>query len=305
MARFGLQIMSFNFPPPEMFERTVEAAQAAERSGFDSVWVMDHLFQLPPLGGPDFPMLESYTVLGAIGARTERVKLGALVGGVTYRNPSLVAKCATTLDVVSNGRAICGLGAAWFEVEHIGLGFDFPPAGERLSRLEEAVQICRAMFTEEKPTFDGRYYRIKEARNVPRPIRPEGIPIMIGGGGERRTLKIVARYADMCNLFGDAETLRHKFDVLRAHCDGVGRDYEAITRSRLATLMIADTEEDASKLREQFASVRRAGFNIGTEKQILLQLEELQQAGVQYFIFNLPEYTSEAVQRAGELFSAA
>src|SRR5437879_5663290 len=188
MARFGLQIMSFNFDPGEMFERTSEVARAAEHAGFDSVWVMDHLFQLPPLGGPDFPMLEAYSILSAIGARTERVKLGALVGGVTYRNPALVAKLATTLDVITRGRAICGLGAAWFEVEHIGLGFDFPPAGERIGRLEEAVQICKAMFREETPTFDGRYYRIKEARNVPRPIRPEGIPIMIGGGGERRTL---------------------------------------------------------------------------------------------------------------------
>jgi F420-dependent oxidoreductase-like protein len=303
MTQFGLQIMSFNFEPSDMFERTAEVAQAAERTGFDSVWVMDHLFQLPALGGPEFPMLESYTILGAIGARTERVKLGALVGGVTYRNPSLVAKCATTLDIVTRGRAICGLGAAWFEVEHIGLGFDFPPAGERISRLEEAVQICRAMFTEETPTFDGKYYRIKEARNVPRPIRPGGIPIMIGGGGERRTLRVVARYADMCNLFGDAAILRHKFDVLRRHCEEVGRSYDDITRSRLATLMITDTEADGAKLREQFGPMRAGGFTIGTEKEILLQIEELEEAGVQYFIFNLVQYTPEAVQRAGELLN--
>ena len=304
MAGFGLQIMSFNFEGPEIFERTAEVAQAAEQSGFDSVWVMDHLFQLPPLGGPDFPMLEAYTILGAIGARTERVKLGALVGGVTYRNPALVAKLATTLDVITRGRAICGLGAAWFEVEHVGLGFDFPPAGERISRLEEAVQICRAMFTEEAPSFTGRFYRIQEAQNIPRPIRPQGIPIMIGGGGERRTLRVVARYADMCNLFGDPEILRHKFEVLRAHCVDAGRDYEEITRSRLATLILTDTEAEGAKVREQFGTFRQGGFNIGTEKEVLLQLEELEEAGVQYFIFNLPQYTPEAVHRAGEMLGA-
>jgi len=303
MTKFGLQIMSFNFDPAEMFERTADVAVAADRTGFDSVWVMDHLFQLPPLGGPDFPMLEAYTILGAIAARTENVNLGALVGGVTYRNPSLVAKCATTLDIVSRGRAICGLGAAWYEVEHVGLGFDFPPAGERIRRLEEAVRICRAMFTEETPTFDGRYYRIKEARNVPRPIRPDGIPIMIGGGGERKTLRIVAEHADMCNLFGNAEILRHKFDVLRRHCDEVGRDYDAITRSRLGTLIITDTEAEGAKLREQFESARPGGFTIGTEKEVLLHVEELEEAGVQYFIFNLVQYTPEAVHRAGELLN--
>ena len=303
MSRFGLQIMSFNFEPAEMFERTADVAVAADRSGFDSVWVMDHLFQLPPLGGPDFPMLEAYTILAGLAARTERVQLGALVGGVTYRNPGLVAKCATTLDVVSKGRAICGLGAAWYEVEHAGLGFDFPPAGERIRRMEEAVRICKAMFTHDPATFEGRYYSIKEARNIPRPIRPDGIPIMIGGGGERKTLRVVAELADMCNLFGNAEQLRHKFDVLRRHCDDVGRDYSAITRSRLATLMITDTEAEGAKLREQLEAARPGGFTIGTEKEILGQIEELEEAGVQYFIFNLVQYTPEIVHRAGELLN--
>ena len=193
MTRFGLQIPNFTFDAPEseIFDRVVQLAQAAEQTGFDSVWVMDHFYQLPPLGGADKPMLESYTILGALGARTERVRLGALVGGVTYRNPAHVAKCATTLDVITRGRAICGLGAAWHDIEHEALGFEFPPAPERLDRLEEAAQIVRAMFTEDSPSFEGRYYRIKEARNIPRPIQPGGIPIMIGGGGERRTLRIV------------------------------------------------------------------------------------------------------------------
>jgi F420-dependent oxidoreductase-like protein len=308
MTKFGLQIPSFSFggPDSELFENVSGLAQAAEQTGFDSIWVMDHFYQLPPLGGPDQPMLESYTTLGALGARTSRVKLGALVGGVTYRNPALVAKAATTLDVITGGRAICGLGAAWFDVEHEGLGFDFPPAGERLSRLEEAVQIVRAMFTEDSPSFDGKYYQIKNARNVPRPIQTKGIPIMVGGGGEKRTLRTVARYADMCNLFGDAETLRHKFDVLRQHCEDAGRPYEDITRSRLATMIITDTAEQTESMRQMLASIpasrAAAAYNVGNEKEILSQIEELEAAGVQYFIFNMPTSNNvESVRRAGEM----
>jgi F420-dependent oxidoreductase-like protein len=307
MTKFGLQIPNFSFggPDSEIFDKVVELAQTAEQTGFDSVWVMDHFYQLPPLGGPDMPMLESYTILGALGARTERVKLGALVGGVTYRNPAHVAKAATTLDVITGGRAICGLGAAWFDVEHEGLGWDFPPAPERLSRLDEAVQICKAMFTEESPSFDGKYYQIKNARNVPRPIRSGGIPIMVGGGGEKRTLRTVARYADMCNLFGDAETLHHKFDVLRRHCEDAGRPYEEITRSRLATMVLTDSAEQTEATNKMLASLpasrASAAFNVGSEKEILTQIDELEAAGVQYFIFNMPLSSAEMVRRAGEM----
>src|SRR5437660_2596493 len=177
-------------------------AAAADGAGFTSLWVMDHFYQLPGLGGPDDPMLEAYTLLGALGARTKRITLGTLVTGVTYRNPALLAKEVTTLDIISSGRAVLGIGAAWYDVEHEGLGVDFPPAAERLDRMEEAVQICRLMFTEDRPTFEGRYYRIKEARNIPRPIQAGGPPIMIGGGGPKRTLKAVARHADTCNFLG-------------------------------------------------------------------------------------------------------
>ena len=166
------------------------------------------------------------------------MRLGALVTGVTYRNPAHLAKIVTTLDVVSGGRAVLGLGAAWYDVEHEGLGFDFPPAGERLDRLEEALQICRAMFREETPSFEGRYYRIHEARNVPRPVQPGGPPILVGGGGEKRTLQLVARYADMANIVGDVATIAHKVDVLRGHCKAVGRDPSEVTVSRLATLVL-------------------------------------------------------------------
>src|SRR5271166_4865708 len=224
--RFGLQIPNFTVgeTPGALFDGVVAMATAAEEAGFDSVWVMDHFYQLPPLGGPSQPMLDSYTLLGALAARTSRVRLGTMVTGVTYRNPAHLAKIVTTLDVISAGRAILGIGAAWYDVEHEGLGFDFPPAGQRLDRLEEALQICRAMFSQDGPSFEGRHYRVREARNVPPPVQEGGPPILVGGGGEKRTLNLVARYADMCNLFGDAATIAHKVDVLRGHCEAVRRD---------------------------------------------------------------------------------
>ena len=177
MTKFGLQIPNFTFadvPDREMFEHVADLAVAGEQAGFDSVWVMDHFWQLPPLGGPTQPMLEAYTLLGGLAARTRRVKLGTLVTGVTYRNPALLAKMVTTLDIVSSGRAMLGLGAAWYEEEHDAFGFDFPSAGKRLDRLEEALQICRAMFTEEAPSFAGKHSRIEKAMNIPRPVQPNG-----------------------------------------------------------------------------------------------------------------------------------
>ena len=235
MTTFGYQIPGFRHagaPDVEMFDRTLANALAAEDGGFSSVWVMDHFWQLPALGGPDEPILEAYTLLGALAARTERVQLGTLVTGVTYRNPAMLAKMVTTLDVVSHGRAILGIGAAWYDVEHVGYGFAFPTARERLDRLEEAVQICRAMFRDERPAFKGRYYETDDARNVPKPVQTGGPPIMIGGGGEKRTLRLVAQYADMCNVSGGPETVRHKLDVMRAHCADVGRDPSEIMTGR-------------------------------------------------------------------------
>src|SRR3954467_10166198 len=186
MTTFGLQIPGFAHAGDtdhEMFDHVVAQARAAEAGGFSSVWVMDHFWQLPPLGGPDQPILEAYVLLGALAVSTVRVQLGTLVTGVTYRNPALLAKMVTTLDVISKGRAILGIGAAWYDVEHEGLGFDFPPVRERMDRLEEAVETWRALFPEESPSFTGRYYRIADARNVPRPLHPGGPPIMIGGSG--------------------------------------------------------------------------------------------------------------------------
>lgn len=310
MTQFGLQIPNFSFgvEAARLFGKVVELAETAEATGFDSVWVMDHLYQLPALGGAEQPMLEAYTLLGALGARTSRVRLGTLVTGVTYRNPAFLAKVITTLDVITGGRAILGIGAAWHDVEHIAFGYDFPSAKERLDRLEDAVQICRAMFTQEVPSFSGRHYAIHELRNVPRPVTPGGPPIMIGGGGEKRTLRLVAQYADMCNVIGDPATIRRKISILEGHCKDLGRDPNDVVISRLSTLVITDSDEQTEAVRTMIAGAAGpdavAAFNIGQEKEVLAQIEELIEAGVGTFIFNMPLSDAAAVGRAGELLHA-
>ncbi len=183
MTRFGIQLPSFSdHDAAELFEHVAHMAVTAEQTGFDSLWVMDHYLQLPPLGGPDQPMLEAYALLGALAARTQRVQLGTLVTGVTYRNPGLLAKIVTTLDVISQGRAILGIGGAWYDVEHQAFGVDYPADRVRLDMLEEAVQICRALFTGDDVDFEGTYFRLSHARNLPLPVQPGGPKIMIGGG---------------------------------------------------------------------------------------------------------------------------
>src|SRR5919197_1395863 len=245
--RLGLQIPYFNYDgvgPDELFERLAEIAATAEESGFDSLFVMDHLHQIANMGPETNWMLECNTILAALAARTSRAHLGLMVGGVTYRNPALLAKITTTLDVISSGRAILGIGAAWFEGEHVAHGFDFPPLKERFERLEEALRICRAMFTEERPGFEGKHYRLDRVLNNPRPIRGD-IPILIGGSGERKTLRLVAQYADGSNIFGNVEQVRHLVGVLERHCEDVGRDPAEITKTRLGSLAIARTHEEA------------------------------------------------------------
>ncbi len=304
--RFGLQIPNFIVGDSRgaLFDGVVAMATAAEDAGFDSVWVMDHFFQLPPLGGPSQPMLDSYTLLGALAARTSRVRLGTMVTGVTYRNPAHLAKIVTTLDVISAGRAILGIGAAWYDVEHEGLGFAFPPAGERLDRLEEALQICRAMFREEAPSFEGRYYRIHEARNVPPPVQPGGPAILVGGGGEKRTLRLVARYADMCNITGDPATIAHKVEVLQGHCAAEGRDPSEVTVSRLSTLVLTASEEETATTKDflrQVTGEEPTGSDVGTADELVARVEELAAAGVEYFVFNVPTGTPDTVRRVGEV----
>jgi F420-dependent oxidoreductase-like protein len=308
MTKFGLQLPNFTFsgvPDDAMFDHVADLAVAGEESGFDSLWVMDHFWQLPPLGGPTQPMLESYTLLGGLAARTRRVKLGTLVTGVTYRNPALVAKIVTTLDIISRGRAVLGIGAAWYEEEHEAFGFDFPPTGERLDRLEEALQICRAMFTEEAPSFQGKHYRIEKALNVPRPLQPGGPRIMVGGSGQKRTLRLVAQYADMCNIHGSPRTIRRLLDVLRGHCADVGRDPAEITKTRLGSLFLSSSPEEAEQtsgfLRDAAGDEFGERFTVGDGPAVLDQVEALIDAGLDELIFNLPFADAATVRRAGEL----
>lgn len=306
MARIGLQLPNFTYgvPDDQIFDRVVEYATVAEQAGAESLWVMDHFYQLPALGGAAQPILEGYTTLGGLAARTERVQLGTLVTGVTYRNPAMLAKIVTTLDVMSKGRAILGIGAAWHDLEHTGLGFDYPSDRERLDRLEEAVQICRAMFTEEAPSFTGRYYRIHEARNIPRPIRPGGPPIMIGGGGEKRTLRLVAQYADMCNVTGDVEQMRHKIEVLHKHCVDVGRDPADVTVTRMSTLMLTEsadqTEQTMSFLRSAAGDDAARTFDVGEKGQVAERLAQIVDAGTEKLIFNMPMAPPDQVGAALE-----
>jgi F420-dependent oxidoreductase-like protein len=250
MTTFGMQMPSFTFdglPTSALFERVAETAIAAEGSGFDSFWVMDHYHQIGTQGPPSEPMLEAYTLLSGVAARTSRISLGAMVTGVTYRNPAFLAKVVTTLDVVSTGRAILGIGAAWNEEESRAYGYDWPVVKERMERLEDALQICRAMFTHERSSFRGTRHSIDGAYNVPQPVQPGGPRILIGGGGERRTLRLVARYADLWNGFGSPQDVRRKLEVIAEHCREIGRDPAEISTTRLGTIAIADTIEEAPR----------------------------------------------------------
>ncbi len=225
---FGLHLPLYTFPDTptdRLFDHVVEQARAAETAGFGLVTVMDHLNQIPGVGRPDEPMLEAWSVLAALARETKRVRLGTLVTGVTYRNPALLAKTATTLDVISGGRAVFGLGAAWYEAEHDAFGFDFPRIGERMDRLDEALTIARAMFTNERSSFDGRHYTTRDVLNIPQPVQPGGPRIMVGGGGEQRTLKIAAKHADLTHWFPlGFDVLARKTGILAGYCEAIGRD---------------------------------------------------------------------------------
>jgi F420-dependent oxidoreductase-like protein len=313
MTTYGLQLPKFTFAVSDdkLFDHVADMASAADGAGFSSLWVMDHFYQLPGLGGADDKMLEGYTLLGALAARTKKVTLGTLVTGVTYRNPALLAKEVTTLDIISSGRAVLGIGAAWYDVEHEGLGVDFPPVGERMDRLEEAVQICRLMFTEERPTFEGRYYRIKEARNLPPPVQPGGPKIMIGGSGPKRTLRAVAKYADICNVFGGPETLAKNVEILHQHCADVGRDPAEIKVTRLGSLFLTRSADEAEGLRKGVAGAMgeewaREAATFGDADSVGEQLQGLVDAGVEELIFNLPlANNADEVTAAGEVLQKA
>jgi F420-dependent oxidoreductase-like protein len=311
--RAGLQIPDYNFPdtePADLLGRLSDIARTAESSGFDSVYVMDHLHQIAGVGPEENWMLEGPTTLAALAARTTTAHLGLMVGGVTYRNPALMAKITTTIDVLSGGRAILGIGAAWNEEEHRAYGFEFPPLAERFERLEDAVRIARAMFTEDRPTYSGKHHHIDKPYNNPRPIRGD-IPILIGGSGERKTLRLVAQYADASNVFGDLDRVRHLMGVLARHCEDVGRDPAQITKTKLATLVIADTDEAAqaklAPLRERMPEDRlRAVVIAGDRDAVGEQIAAYLEAGLDGLVVNMPDvYDLEAVALAGEVLHAA
>jgi len=230
--RFGLHIPNFTWAggPPALGRRLAEIAQTAERAGFDRVSVMDHVWQIGHIGAPEQEMLESYTTLGYLAGCTERVKLLTVVSAVVYREPGLLAKAVSTLDVISGGRAMLGIGAAWNEDEARGLGLPFPSTAERFERLEEALQICLQMWSDDDGPYEGRHYQLARTLNVPQPLTRPHPPILIGGSGERKTLRLVARYADSCNLY-DSPELAHKLDVLAEHCQREGRDFAAIEKT--------------------------------------------------------------------------
>jgi F420-dependent oxidoreductase-like protein len=309
--RAGLQIPSFNLPgvePAGLLDALTGIAQTAESSGFDSVYVMDHLHQIPGVGPQENWMLEGNTALAALAARTETAYLGLMVGGVTYRNPALHAKITTSIDVLSGGRAIHSLGAAWFEAEHRAYGFDFPPLKVRFEHLEDALNISRAMFTQERATYQGTHHRVEEAYNNPKPIHGD-IPILIGGSGERKTLRMVAQYADASNVFGNVEHIRHLMDVLARHCEELGRDPAEITKTKLATLVIGDTHEAAEAIvapmrdamdEERFGALALWGDRDEVGEQIAAYLD----AGLDGLIVNMPMvHDLEAVRAAGEVLT--
>jgi F420-dependent oxidoreductase-like protein len=265
-VRVGVHLVAFDVPNGSTVEATVaDVGRAADAAGVANLSLMDHYFQLDMLGGPEHPMLEGYTTLGFLAAATANVDLMLLCTGVTYRHPGLLAKIISTLDVLSAGRAVLGIGAAWNEREHRGLGVPFPPVAERFERLEETLQIVRQMWSDDDGPFEGRHYRLAETINLPQPVRRP--PIMIGGGGEKKTLRLVARYADACNLFaspraGGPAGVAAKLAVLRAHCEREGTDYDRIEKTILYTGPLAI----GAAAGEQFADEMTGYLTVGVSE---------------------------------------
>lgn len=294
--RVGLQVPYFTWPGggEALGETFAAVATRAEQAGFASFWVMDHFFQLPGLGPAESEMLEAYTALAFAAARTSTIKLGTMVTGVTYRHPGILTKAVTTLDVLSGGRAYLGIGAAWFEREHLGLGVPFPPLSERFERLEEALQIARQMWSENNGPFEGKHYHLAETICTPRPLSKPHPPVLIGGGGEKKTLRLVARYADATNIPSSldddgVERVRHKLSVLKGHCDREGRQYDEIEKTVLVTLMVRPN----------------GGGRWLTPDQALAALRKYREIGIDQPIVNMPfvekpetiEFVAEAILR--------
>ena len=301
--KFGIQHPNFSFDGEgtEIVESLRRLVTQAESSGFDSFWVMDHFHQIENVGEPKEPMLESWTRLSTIAGFTSRIKLGTMVTGIVYRYPSVLAKIGATLDVLSRGRLFMGIGAAWNEEEAAAYGIPFPSTSERFQRLEEAVQIIRKMWTEQPASFAGKFYQVRDAHCNPQPIQKPHPPILIGGSGERKTLRIVAQYGDACNLFGSSETAKKKLAVLREHCRDVGRDYNSILKTKLGTVTI-DKDRGAARKRveERFKKVPEQmvkEFAIcGNPEDVRRQVEAFRDVGIEYLILSFePQRELEAM----------
>ena len=281
--RLGLQVPSFTWPngQSQLGQTFGRIAENADQIGLYSLWVMDHFFQISMAGPPENEMLEGYTALAFAAGHTSRIKLGTMVTGVTYRHPGLLVKTVTTLDVLSQGRAYLGIGAAWNEQEHKGLGVPFPSTGERFERLEETLKIAHQMWAGDEKPFEGKYYHLERPLNSPQSVQRQHPPILIGGTGERKTLRFVAQYADACNLFarmGD-EALQHKLNVLRDHCQSVGRPYEEIEKTTLDTLRLSRDGRDGTM----------------TPSAAVDYFGHLASMGIDQAIFNMPNVSDPAI----------
>ena len=294
--RLGFQIPNFSYGTgvEQLFPTVIAQAREAESAGFDSVFVMDHFYQLPMLGSPDQPMLEAYTALGALATATERVQLGTLVTGNTYRNPTLLAKIITTLDVVSGGRAILGIGTGWFELEHDQLGYEFGTFTDRFNRLDEALEIILPMIKGERPTFSGKWYRAENALANPR--YRDHVPLMIGGSGEKKTIPLAARHFDHLNVIAGFDQLPGKVKVVRESCEGIGRDPATLETSILLTVLL-----DENVKPEQIPAEMSQRMLAGNADFIADQVQaKVLDAGIDGVIINMPFYTPGAVTAAAE-----
>jgi F420-dependent oxidoreductase-like protein len=260
--KLGLHVSDFTWPggPARLGANLATIAQAAEAAGFDRLSVMDHFFQIQMIGPPEREMLEAYTTLGYVAAKTSAIKLLTVVTGVIYRQPGLLAKAVSTLDVLSGGRAMLGIGAAWNEEEARGLGFPFPPLAERFERLEETLQIILQMWSDDDGPYHGHHYHLERTLNSPQPLQRPHPPILIGGSGERKTLRLVAQYADACNLFGSPD-VGHKLDVLRSHCERLGRDYDSIEKTVITTFDVGENGERTQELLDRMREFAALGFD--------------------------------------------
>jgi len=287
--KFGLQHPCFTHDGAgnEIFETVKERALYAEAHGFDGFYVMDHFFQIPYVGALEEPMLESWTTISGLTQVTKKINLATLVTGNIYRNPALLAKMAANVDLMSNGRLILGIGAGWFETEANAFDIPYYTISERGKRLDEALQVIRGMWMHPKGfSFQGKYYNIKNALCLPETIQKPHPPIMVGGSGEKQTLRLVAKYADACNLFGGPKIIKTKLAVLKNHCIAVARDYDEILKSSLASVVIGATEHEVSSLMSKLRSQSLTDELYGTPKQIVAKIQERVDAGLQYQIVN-------------------